>query len=75
MLKAIVHLGYSLHPIQDIFAHIRSVCYQFKNNRWYHLPGNVDNAELHTYEVLGPTASKTLEVLLTFYNEYYILRI
>lgn len=71
----IKHLGYSLHPIQDMFAHIRSVCYQFKNKRWFHLPGNVDNASLNTYAVLGPTASKTLEILVTFYNKYYILRI
>lgn len=27
------------------------------------------------YAVLGPTASKTLEILLTIYNEYPILRL
>ncbi len=75
LYSGIKHLGYSLHPIQDIFAHVRNVCFQLYNNRWFHFPGNVDNATQHTYEVLGPTASKTLEILLTFYNDYYILRI
>lgn len=71
----IKHLGYSLHPIQDYYAHVRNVCFQFWKGRWAHLPGNVDDASQHTYAVLGSTASKTLEILLTFYNEYYILRI
>lgn len=71
-------LGISLHPVQDAYAHIRAVCKQFDSifpGRWYHLSKKVDKAELHTYAVLGPTASKTLEILLTFYNSYYILRL
>ena len=68
-------MGYSLHSVQDVYSHTRDVCFQFENNRWYHLPGNVDNAKMHTYAVLGPTASKTLEILLIFYNTYYILHL
>lgn len=75
LVSGIMHLGFSLHPIQDVYSHTRNVCFQFENDRWYHLPGNVDNANMHTYAVLGPTASKTLEILLTFYNTYYILRL
>ena len=75
ILKAIVHLGYSLHPIQDIFAHTREFCEQLANGRWFHWPLIVDSASLHTYAVLDSTASKTLEILLTFYNIYPILRL
>ena len=74
ILKGIVHLGYSLHPIQDSYAHIKKVCHQFPNKRWYHLSG-VDTASKHKNEVLGNTASKTLEILLTFYNSYSVLRL
>lgn len=70
-----MHLGYSLHPVQDVYAHKRTVCYQFANSRWFHLPGNVDNASLNTEAVLGATASETLRILLTFYNSFYILRL
>lgn len=58
-----------------MFAHTRDYCHQFINKRWFHSPINVDKASQHIYEVLGPTASKTLEILLTIYNEYPILRL
>ena len=71
LVYSITYLGYSLHT--------RKACFQILagqwKNRWYHSPVNVDNANEHKYEVLGPTASKTLEILLTFYNSYYILRL
>ena len=76
--SGITHLAFSLHPIQDTYAHTRDVCgqlYLIFPKRWYHLSKDVDSAKDHTYEVLGPTASKTLEILLTFYNTYYILRL
>lgn len=76
--SGIAHLGFSLHPVQDAYAHTRNVCEQFQllfPKRWYHFSKNVDSANNHKYEVLGPTASKTLEILLTFYNTYYILRL
>ena len=76
--SGVTSLGFSLHPIQDAYAHTRDVCKQFNTifpGRWYHATKSVDKAELHTYAVLGPTASKTLGILLTFYNSYYILRL
>ena len=67
-------LGYSLHPVQDMFAHKEEYCWQICG-KWFHLPIIVDKASQHIYEVLGPTASITLEILLTIYNEYPILRL
>lgn len=78
LVYSITNFGYSLHPVQDAYAHTRNVCEQFQllfPKRWYHFSKNVDSANNHKYEVLGPTASKTLEILLTFYNTYYILRL
>lgn len=74
ILKAIMFLGYSLHPVQDMFAHKEEYCWQICG-KWFHLPIIVDKASQHIYEVLGPTASITLEILLTIYNEYPILRL
>ena len=49
-----------------MFAHTRDYCHQFINKRWFHSPINVDKASQHIYEVFGPTASITLEILLIF---------
>lgn len=71
----LMHLGYSLHPIQDKYSHKKSVCYKLRNGRWMHPPGvGIDNPNKHQKAVSGNTADKTIKILKKFFNKYEFLR-
>ena len=71
---ALTYLGYSLHPIQDIYAHTDAVS-KWKTigkiGYWSHLDTkNVDNASVHYKVVLGNVKSQTTMILTEFYIAY-----
>lgn len=71
----LMHLGYSLHPIQDKYSHKKSVCYQLLNKRWMHPPKvGIDNPDMHQKAVSGNTADKTIKILKKFFDKYEFLR-
>lgn len=75
--NGIKHLGYSLHPVQDVYSHTKKVCYQIKggplDGRWLHAPYGPDEVTLHLDAVFVKTKNKTTDILSDFAEKYSFL--
>lgn len=73
--KALIYLGYALHPLQDIYSHTADVSDKKSIGTrivfYSHLDhADVDNAEVHSDVVLGIVREQTVRVLYGFANSY-----
>ena len=77
--SALIYIGYSLHPIQDKYAHTRSVSHLLSGTKkghiiYFHNKGTgVDNANKHV-KAVNNTGSATKKILKQLFNSYSLLR-
>lgn len=88
--KGLKCIGESLHPIQDIFAHTRDVCYVNKQyvpendnygisrytkvEIWFHLPNGVVDNARKRTNQLYHAALQSKKILSDFVKKYSFLR-
>lgn len=81
--KGLYYIGFSIHPIQDIYAHTDEVVkWNKKGKFWYHnkyitINKNkiaVDSAMKHKSIIFGNVQTETQKILKSFLNKYWILK-